>query len=212
MTAAPAPTASAPAAVRAPLLVVLGSPSRLFASLDRDGAARPVVLLLLAVLPLAPLLTGVVASDALAREFAGNPETVELVPNAPFIAVALGVAALVLQLVLLLMHLLVFSLSVRVAGTDATVRRITTAWLFAILPLVLRQVVISGVTLVAGAEWYAERSWLVQMADPFLVWTAVLLFLACRRALGLGRTASVVVTFLSSFVGLLSPLAEAVLG
>src|SRR5690606_13653246 len=60
MTAAAAPTA-----VRAPLLVVLGSPSRLFASLDRDGAARPVVLLLLAVLPLAPLLTGVVASDAL---------------------------------------------------------------------------------------------------------------------------------------------------
>lgn len=205
-------TATTVPPVRLPLLTALGAPSRLFSSLDRDGAARPMVLLLLVVLPVAPLLTGVVSTGALEREFAANPETVSLVPNAPFIAVAFGVATLLLQVVMLLMHLLVFALSARVAGTEASGRRITTAWLFAILPLVVRQVVLSVTTLVGGADWYTERAWLVQAVDPFLVWAAVLLFLACRRALGLGMTASIVVTFLSSFVGLLGPLAEAALG
>lgn len=193
------------------LLLVFSRPAELFRYLRDSGSRRPPLVMILILLPFVPVLTAIAGTGTLRASFAADPTTVDFVGNAVFIAIAMGVAVMLLQVATLGVHLLFFGLFVRIAGAKAPAQTITKAWLYAVIPLVFRQLFLIAGSMVGDGAWISDRSSVIQFVDPFLIYCAVLLYLACRWTLEMTRLRAVLVTFSSTFIGALGPLAEALL-
>lgn len=193
------------------LLLVFSRPAELFRYLKDSGSRRPPLVMILFLLPFVPALTAIAGTGTLRAEFASDPTTAAFVGSAVFIAIAIGVAVMLLQVATLGVHLLFFGLFVRIAGTKTPAQTITKAWLYAVIPLVLRQLFLIAGSMVGDGTWISQRSSVIQFIDPFLVYCAVLLYLACRWTLEMTRPRALLVTFFSTFIGALGLLVEALL-
>lgn len=190
-------------------VALLARPRDFFRSLEATGSFRQPLILLSAAVPLVPLFTAYLTYGSLRAELLARPEVRHLAGNAAIIAIGFGVLALLLQILALGAHLVVFSLAARVLGSRARPRLMALAWLLAMSPLIFRQMLYLAVAAGMGTSWLTQRASWIQAVDPFLVWTAVLLYFACRHCLGLSRLRAGVVTFLSSFIGLLGLVTSA---
>lgn len=189
-----------------PLHLLFGAPGSAFDGLRHNPSIRRPLLMVLLTFPIVPTLMAVVTVGPV-REALLDDGGAQAAPSAaPMVAFTMGVVVFLVQLVMLAAHFAFFALSVRVAGTRSGLPEIRSAWFYAIVPLILRQVLYVVLAAVNGAEWYAERSSIVAFIDPFVAWSAVLLFLAARRTLGLSRAASWIVCLLSSGIGLIGAL------
>jgi uncharacterized membrane protein len=99
----------------------------------------------------------------------------------------------------------------RIAGTKKSAQTITKAWLYAVIPLVVRQVFLITGSMMGGGEWILQRSLVIQFIDPFLICCAVLLYLACRWTLEITKSRAIIAAFFCTFIGALGPLVEAML-
>lgn len=194
---------SEPVAVGSPrvrLSAVFSSPVGAFAALrDRPSAILPLRLILL-TLPVVPVVGTLATIGPLRTSLigqSGEAATASVV----VVAASFAVILMLMQVVLLVAHFVVFALLVRLSGSPASFPLVRAVWCYAVVPLVFRQLTYLGVALIAGPNWFNDRSAWLSLADPFLLWAAVLFYIAARNALGLSRMLSWAVCLMSTLVG-----------
>lgn len=185
---------------------VLSSPVSVFVAVRRSPRAHRIAACYLVLLPLLPVLTAVAGYQPLVARLEGQSETLR--SSAPILAIAFGMSVLLAQVLFMALNLAAFGFLARLAGARASGRLIVIGWLYAIMPLTIRQFFLGGVALIAGPEWFRDHSGVVTYVDPFLVWAAVLLYLTGVHTLSLTRPAAALIAFVCSFAGAVVALAQ----
>lgn len=187
---------------RSPWLLY-ATPAAVFDYAARTGDARRPLQWLLAVQPLLPVAVGVGSVGTVRHLLLSDPALAERAAAAPFVAAFGGAVVLLTQVMMLLMHFVVFSVVGRVVLGGEQHRRLGTVWAYAMFPLVLRQLSYLLVVVVAGREWYAAHASLVGVLDPFVLAAAVFFYVGARRVLGAGVRQALVLSGSATVVGAL---------
>ncbi len=182
-------------------LLTLSRPRALFAQLRRQPSSRPALLWLLASMPVLPISVAVLTYPRLQHLFLAEPELAPKAGAVLFIAILFASALCVVQAVFLLVNFAVFATGARLLGTDSSLKSIRAVWSYAVIPLVLRQLFYVVVVIVQGAEWLRDHAAVLGFIDPFLIATAVLLYIGSRQVLTLSRGRAFLAALLSTFIG-----------
>ncbi|WP_181160401.1 YIP1 family protein [Streptomyces solincola] len=183
--------------------LVLAAPGAVFQAVAEGARPRRALRALLLMLPLMPLIFAVVVHDSIRTTLLEDPALVDRAGAAGYLAVLAGLVICLVQVAMMVANYALFAVSVRLVGrVRATHRTLIALWAYAAFPLVLRQICYAIVVAVMGPDWVVAHASLIGTVDPFLIAVAILFFLGCRKALGLSRARSAVVTVLTTLIGL----------